>query len=153
MENDIGIPSLDVIRTIIAALAFMFSLVSLAYTHIVSCKQKRIKLRENYYEPVFKKMMTEVFPEVFTDFVNLQNGKIYKNSATAFEDAIGTFREKLKFMQFTDIKRYTKIDSMLLEIDDTIVILYSKDEIREEKIEELFYLMKQLYSEIDKYFL
>ena len=137
---------------IVDAFAVIVSIWSLIKSTITSRKQKQIKLRENYYEPVFKEIMTKKYPKIFTDFVNIKTNQICVEKSTDFENLIGEFRKNIKYLIFTNSDIYEKLEKVLIDIDEKIVILCTKDENRKENIEIITELSKSLYSIVDNYF-
>lgn len=114
--------------------------------------QRKIKLRENYYEPVFKEIMTKEYPKVFNNFIDIKNNKVSKDNSTDFEKIISNFRKNIKYMMFTDHDIYKVIDDILIEIDEKIVILSTREENIEENIKKICELSNNLYTNINKYF-
>lgn len=55
-------------------------------------------------------------------------------------------------MMFTDDSAYKIIDDILIEIDEKIVILCTKEENIEENIKKMCDLSNNLYKNINKYF-
>ena len=85
-------------------------------------------------------------------FIDIKNNIVYTEASNDFEKAIGEFRKKIKFLQFIDITVYNNIDSLLVKIDDDIVLLCSDRDNKEEKIKEIHNLINQLYDEINEYY-
>ncbi len=142
----------EVIQAVCSILAILISLGSIIYTHIISRKQTQLKMRENYYQPVFEEMLITKLPQVFTNFIDIKKRTIYEEASTEFEKTIGEFRKKIKFLQFADIDMYNIIDDLLIQIDDDIVLLCSNRENKDEKICSIHELMKKLYKEINNYY-
>lgn len=142
----------ETIQSVCSILAILISLGSIIYTYIISGKQTKLKMRENYYQPVFEEMLIKKLPQVFTDFIDIKKRIVYEGASTEFEKTIGEFRKKIKFLQFADIDMYNIIDDLLIKIDDDIVLLCSNRENKEEKISSIHELMKKLYKEINNYY-
>lgn len=143
----------EITQVVTNVLAIILSIASLIYTNHISKKQTKLKMKENYYQPVFQEMLLVTFPNVFTSFIDIKNNIVYTEASNDFEKAIGEFRKKIKFLQFIDITVYNNIDSLLVKIDDDIVLLCSDRDNKEEKIKEIHNLINQLYDEINKYYL
>lgn len=139
-------------QTIASFIAIGISILSIIYTSIVSKKQTKLKMKENYYEPIFKDMLLIKLSQVFTDFVDIKKNKVYPKASDNFEKAIGEFRKRIKFLQFMDFKTYNIIDNLLISIDENIVLLCCNVDNKEEKIQKTHNLVKKLYNEINKYY-
>lgn len=137
---------------ILDAITIGISIFALIKSNSTEKKQRKIKLRENYYEPVFKEIMTNHYPRAFNNFIDIKNNIISKDSSTDFEKVISDFRKNIRYMMFTDNDIYKVIDNILIEIDDKIVILCTKEENIEENIRKICSLSKILYENINKYF-
>lgn len=142
----------EIAQVVTGVIAILLSIASLIYTNHISKKQTKLKMKENYYQPVFQKMLLVTFPNVFTSFIDIKNNTVYIEASNDFEKAIGEFRKKIKFLQFIDITVYNNIDSLLVKIDDDIVLLCSDRDNKEEKIKEIHNLVNQVYDEINKYY-
>ncbi len=142
----------EIAQVVTSVLAILLSIASLIYTNHISKKQTKLKMKENYYQPVFQEMLLVTFPNVFTSFIDIKNNIVYTEASNDFEKAIGEFRKKIKFLQFIDITVYNNIDSLLVKIDDDIVLLCSDRDNKEEKIKEIHNLINQLYDEINEYY-
>lgn len=144
--------SFEITQTIISIVAIVISIISLIYTNNISKKQTQLKMKENYYQPVFQDMLINIFPQVFTNFIDIKNNAVYIEASTEFEKAIGDFRKKVKFLQFIDLDIYNKIDKLLIDIDENIVLLCSNRDNKEEKIQKTHKLVIKLYHEINNYY-
>lgn len=140
------------IQIVTNVIAIILSIISLIYTYIISKKQAKLKMKENYYQPVFQDMLLIELPKAFTDFINIKKEVIYPESSNNFEKIIGEFRKKIKFLQFTDINVYNNIDDLLIKIDENIVLLCCNKENQGKKIKETHELVSTLYTEINNYY-
>ena len=142
----------EITQVVTNAIAIFLSILSLICSASISNKQKKLNMKEHYYQPVFQELLLVTFPETFTNFINIKNKKYYINASTDFEQTIGLFRKKIKFLQFADYDAYNKIDDLLIQIDECVVLLCSNKENKEEKILNIHNLVKKLYEEINKYY-
>lgn len=143
---------MDYCSYVLDAMAIGISIFSLIKSNSTEKKQRKIKLRENYYEPVFKEMMTKEYPRVFNNFIDIKNNKVSKDNSNDFEKIISNFRKNIRYMMFTDDDIYKVIDDILIEIDEKIVILSTREENKEENIKKICELSNNLYKNINKYF-
>ena len=143
---------MDYCSYVLDAIAIGISIFALIKSNSTEKKQRKIKLRENYYEPIFKEIMTKEYPRVFNNFIDIKNNKISKDNSNDFERTISDFRKNLRYMMFTDDSTYKIIDDILIEIDEKIVILCTKEENIEENIKKMCVLSDNLYKNINNYF-
>ena len=143
---------MDYCSYVLDAIAIGISIFALIKSNSTEKKQRKIKLRENYYEPIFKEIMTKEYPRVFNNFIDIKNNKISKDNSNDFERTISDFRKNIRYMMFTDDSAYKIIDDILIEIDEKIVILCTKEENIEEDIKKMCDLSNNLYKNINKYF-
>ncbi len=143
---------MDYCSYVLDAIAIGISIFALIKSNSTEKKQRKIKLRENYYEPVFKEIMTKEYPRVFNNFIDIKNNKVSKDNSNDFEKIISNFRKNIRYMMFTDDDIYKVIDDILIEIDEKIVILSTREENIEENIKKICELSNNLYKNINKYF-
>lgn len=143
---------MDYCSYVLDAIAIGISIFALIKSNSTEKKQRKIKLRENYYEPVFKEIMTKEYPRVFNNFIDIKNNKVSKDNSNDFEKIISNFRKNIRYMMFTDDDIYKVIDDILIEIDEKIVILSTREENIEENIKKTCELSNNLYKNINKYF-
>lgn len=143
---------IKMLQKILKYLPIIISTLSLIISVFTVKKQKIIKLRENYYEPVFKEILTKDFPNVFTNFVDINKKIIYKEQSTPFEELLTNFRKKIKYLMFTDEKIFNKLNNLIIEIDELIIILCTKEENKEKNIDNISKQSKLLYKYINDYF-
>lgn len=132
--------------------AIILSICSLIYSMHISKKQNVLEMRLIYYKSVFENFLLNEIPRVFNNFVNLQNGTVSVTASTDFEDTIHQFRTSIKFLQFNDSKFYNELDRILIGLDELIVQLCTSEEKKEERIDQLYQLTKNLYKKINKYY-
>lgn len=132
--------------------ALLLSIISLLYSAYISNKQKKLNMKEHYFEPIFQDLMLIDFPNAYTNFIDIKTKKYYITSSTNFEKIIGLFRTKIKFLQFADLNVYEKIDDLLIKIDEHTVLLCTISDNKEEEILIIHNLVKKLYEAINKYY-
>ncbi len=139
-------------QIITSSLAILISVGSIIYSHYISKKQIELKIKENYYQPVFQDILLTEFPETFSKFLNVDKHIIYPDNSMELERLIGKFRKKIKFIQFVDEKFYKTLNDLLIQIDEDIVILCSDLESKDNKINTIKLSVRKLYCEINKFF-
>lgn len=60
--------SFEITQTIISIVAIVISIISLIYTNNISKKQTQLKMKENYYQPVFQDMLINYISPGFYKF-------------------------------------------------------------------------------------
>ena len=134
------------VTLIISTSAFVLSVIN-------SIKNNKLNLRTKYYDIVFKDAVLMELPECYQNYVSITTKSINKEYSEIFEKFIGDFRNKIRFLEFNNNKFYKKLDSILVDIDADVILLYSREENFDKYNDKLYNDIKRLYIQIDKYYL
>lgn len=129
------------------------SITSIIWSYTTSKKTNKISLREKYYNDVFKNILIKQIPDLYTKFINTDNKTVDESISVEFESTIGELRKKIKFLKFTNEKVYTKMDKVLVKIDDAIVLLSSKMDSFERIQPDMEQSIKEIYKLVEKHYL
>ena len=135
-----------IVTTIISTSALIISIIN-------SVKNKKLNLRTKYYDIIFKDAVLMELPDCYQNYVSISTKSVNKEYSENFEKFIGNFRNKIRFLEFSNNKFYKKLDSILVDIDTDVVLLYSREEHFDKYNNKLYNDIKRLYTQIDKYYL
>lgn len=135
-----------ILNTLISTSAFAISIIN-------SIKNNKLNLRTKYYDIIFKDAVLMELPNCYQNYVSASTKSINKEYSENFEKFIGDFRNKIRFLEFSNNKFYKKLDDILVDIDNDVILLYSREEHFYKYNDKLYNDIKKLYIEIDKYYL
>lgn len=126
---------------------------ALVISIINSLKNNKLNLRTKYYDIIFKDAVLMELPECYQNYISVSTKSVNKEYSEHFEKFIGGFRNKIRFLEFSNNKFYKKLDGILIDIDTDVVLLYSREEQFDKYNDKLYNDIKRLYIQIDKYYL
>lgn len=135
-----------IVTTIISTSALIISIIN-------SVKNNKLNLRTKYYDIIFKDAVLMELPDCYQNYVSITTKSVNKEYSENFEKFIGGFRNKIRFLEFSNNKFYKKLDNILVDIDTDVVLLYSREEHFDKYNDKLYNDIKRLYTQIDKYYL
>lgn len=135
-----------IVTTIISTSALIISIIN-------SVKNNKLNLRTKYYDIIFKDAVLMELPDCYQNYVSITTKSVNKEYSENFEKFIGNFRSKIRFLEFSNNKFYKKLDSILVDIDTDVVLLYSREEHFDKYNDKLYNDIKKLYAQIDKYYI
>lgn len=123
--------------------------VSIAVAIWTAKRTERSNYRSNYYKNILLDPLQKKLPLLLHKAIGKQ--KINKKEADKLEKYIEEFRNIILPFKYIDEKFYKKFDLKLIEIDETLIILYSKDENFDKNSKKLYKTVKKLYKLSEKY--
>lgn len=136
-----------ILSCISIALSVFFSI----FTILSSLKDKKLNMRNNYYD-IFKKDLTETFPKFCSSFISDESFKINDEVGKKFENFIDEFMVKIRFLSYVDEKNYKKINSLLILLEEEIILLPTRKETIQNHINSFNKIVADIYKNINKHF-
>lgn len=136
----------DRLALIISILAILVSIIVAIWT---VRRTEKSNYRNNYYENILLDPLQKKLPLLLHKAID--NQRINKKEADKLEKYITEFRNIILPFKYIDEKFYKKFDRKLIELDETLVILYSKTENFDNNSRKLYNTAKQLYKLSEKY--
>lgn len=141
----------EIISCISMAITGALAIISLIFSIISTCKVNNIKKKNKYYDGLFKDFLLYKMPAVYEKYIH---NSIMPNLSIEqqFEEIIGDFRNSIIAMKFVNEKFYSDVDSMLINIEDTVVRISNHTDEYGSLKGKLFKQICELYAEINKFF-
>lgn len=134
-------------------LALIISIIAIVVSIIVAIwtakRTEKSNYRNNYYQNILLEPLQKKLPLLLHKTID--NQKINKKEASKLEKYIAEFRNIILPFKYIDEKFYKKFDTKLIELDEILVVLYSKDENFNKNSKKLYDIAKKLYKLSEKY--
>lgn len=105
----------------------------------------------NIYDNVLSNPLQKDLPQLLNEAINLEQTCINEEACSKLEEYIGQLRKNILVFKYENCKFYGKIDSLLVKIDNQLVVMSNRNENFMEKYTELLKLVKDLYKKTRKY--
>ncbi|MDD3187026.1 MAG: hypothetical protein PHD02_00950 [Bacilli bacterium] len=135
----------------ISIISIILAAASAGFTFYSSMKINKFNMRNNYYD-LFKDDLTLLIPKYCTDFISEQSQKCNDEVSEEFEKYINNFRGKIKFLNYVDKKNAKKLDNLLIELEEEIIVLPTRTKNIKSHIKRFNYLINKIYIKINKHF-
>lgn len=132
----------------ISIIAIIISIWSVIWT---VNKNNKSSYKNNVYEDILKNPLHKELPSFIQKVINVETRKINENEIDKFQEFLMGLRKEILFFKYMDNKFYNEIDSIIMQIDDNIVLMINKKENFDYRYEELIKQVKRLYKCVEKY--
>lgn len=134
-------------------LALMISILAIVVSVVVAIwtarRTERSNYKNNYYENILLEPLQKKLPILIHKAIDKQ--KVNKKESDKLEKYITEFRNIILPFKYIDEEFYKKFDAKLIELDEIVVILYSKKENFDKNYKKLYGIIKELYKLSEKY--
>ena len=138
----------DKATMILSIIALVISVWSVIWT---ARKNNRSSFKNNLYDDILKEALHINLPKLVQRSIDYGNKKVNDNEIDKLQDLLMELRSKILVFTYINEKFYNEIDSIIIKIDETIVLMINKKENFERKYEELMGHIKALYKCVEKY--
>lgn len=114
-------------------------------------RSEKIQFRTKIYDNLLQKPLQEELPELINNAINEENCNINGKACTKLEKFIDKFRHKILVFKYNDLKFYKKMDSILIDMDEKLVVMTNRDANFSKNYSEFVELVKKLYKTSKKY--
>lgn len=141
----------EVINVVIPIISFVIALLSLLHSMYNSHKINKFNMRNNYFD-IFKEDLTETIPRYCSKFISEDSNILNDEIGKEFEQYISEFRTKVKFLMYIDRKKYKKLDTILIDLEEEVILLPTRTKSKNKHIKKFNKLIKRIYKKISKHF-
>lgn len=131
---------------IISILAIIISIWSAVWTVWKNNKQN---YNNFLYEDILKKKLHKELPSLIHDAINISTKKADNTKISKLEKCIGELRKDILIFKYQKPIFYEKLDSILIKLDEQIVVINSRTENFDKKYEEITAEIKKMYKCIE----
>ena len=131
---------------IISILAIIISIWSAVWTVLKNNKQN---YNNFLYEDILKKKLNKELPSLIHEAINISTKKTDNEKITKLEDLIGELRKDILIFKYQKTSFYERLDSILIKLDEQIVLINSRSENFDKKYEEITEEIKKMYKCIE----
>lgn len=131
--------------------ALLLSILAIIISVWAVFKNEYSQYKNKFYDGIFLKPLQEELPSLINNAINTEQYCINQEACTELEEYIGNFRKRILVFKYMNEKFYKKIDNILIDIDQQLVIMNNRNENFEEKYSNLLKTINKLYKESKKY--
>lgn len=114
-------------------------------------RNESIQFKNKFYDKILQNPLQDDLPKLINEAINVERSDINEESCTKLEEYIGEFRQRILVFKYNDERFYRKIDKVLVDIDEQLVVMVNRNKNFSKKYSEFLNLVKKLYKLSKKY--